>query len=465
MSKQWWKGKQEAAAAQGTGFPVANSSSSGNEPNRLEVSTLGPALAEDVFAPTSVAGLQRQTPPVEFAPTEMGSGMLPLQDRKASGGRAIAASAGDDASFSSSGLLAMGPDDIMTDPELEEAAIRFANGDDAGAQSALVSALNGEALVPDVAQAWVMALLYFYRSTGQADAFDQVSLDYADRLDGMQPRWLDIRQVQPLANQAGGTGALSPTSFGKAMWTSPVELTASGMEELRMTLSSAAPPWHLDWTALHDIADSALPFLAGLFGSLCAETVGLRFSGADRLAKALRDLTPSGSRGVDDTAWTVRLDALRVMQMQDEFELAALDFCITFEVPPPEWSPARCAYADADQNAEGLQSSAPASSTMPLGLNGASGEALRLSGDVVGEAGSATDLLGRDHAPGAHLLVSCRGLVRVDFSAAGSILNWAATCHSQGCQVQFRDVNRLVAAFFNVIGITEYARVTLLTIE
>jgi hypothetical protein len=30
---------------------------------------------------------------------------------------------------------------------------------------------------------------------------------------------------------------------------------------------------------------------------------------------------------------------------------------------------------------------------------------------------------------------------------------------AEGCHVQFRDVHRLVAAFFNVIGITEHARV------
>jgi hypothetical protein len=30
---------------------------------------------------------------------------------------------------------------------------------------------------------------------------------------------------------------------------------------------------------------------------------------------------------------------------------------------------------------------------------------------------------------------------------------------SEGRQVQFRDVHRLVAAFFNVIGINEHARV------
>jgi len=49
--------------------------------------------------------------------------------------------------------------------------------------------------------------------------------------------------------------------------------------------------------------------------------------------------------------------------------------------------------------------------------------------------------------------------VRVDFSAAGSILNWVATRQASGCHVQFRDVHRLVAAFFTVIGINEHARV------
>jgi hypothetical protein len=57
--------------------------------------------------------------------------------------------------------------------------------------------------------------------------------------------------------------------------------------------------------------------------------------------------------------------------------------------------------------------------------------------------------------------VSCDKLVRVDFSAAGSILNWVAAREAEGCHVQFRDVPRLVAAFFKVIGIDEHARVVL----
>ena len=36
--------------------------------------------------------------------------------------------------------------------------------------------------------------------------------------------------------------------------------------------------------------------------------------------------------------------ALRVMNRPDEFELVALNYCITYEVSPPPWEDATCGY-------------------------------------------------------------------------------------------------------------------------
>ncbi len=55
--------------------------------------------------------------------------------------------------------------------------------------------------------------------------------------------------------------------------------------------------------------------------------------------------------------------------------------------------------------------------------------------------------------------ISCRYLIRVDFSAAGSILNWVSAHQAAGRSIRFVNVPRLVATFFHVIGITEYAQV------
>ena len=61
------------------------------------------------------------------------------------------------------------------------------------------------------------------------------------------------------------------------------------------------------------------------------------------------------------------------------------------------------------------------------------------------------------------LIISCRNLIRGDFSAAGTLLNWVSRHHAEGRIVQFVDVHRLVSAFFHVIGITEYSKVVLRT--
>jgi anti-anti-sigma regulatory factor len=85
--------------------------------------------------------------------------------------------------------------------------------------------------------------------------------------------------------------------------------------------------------------------------------------------------------------------------------------------------------------------------------------ASELRGEVLGDATRALASLGEVNEVGAQLVVSCRNLVRVDFSAAGGILNWVALRQAEGGQVQFTDVHRLVAAFFIVIGINEHGRV------
>jgi ABC-type transporter Mla MlaB component len=84
---------------------------------------------------------------------------------------------------------------------------------------------------------------------------------------------------------------------------------------------------------------------------------------------------------------------------------------------------------------------------------------VELNGEILGDAAQALDDLQTGLKGADRLVISCSRLIRVDFSAAGSILNWVAVRESEGCHVQFRDVPRLVAAFFNVIGINEHARV------
>jgi anti-anti-sigma regulatory factor len=213
-----------------------------------------------------------------------------------------------------------------------------------------------------------------------------------------------------------------------------------------------------------------MPLMDGLFGSLCNEPVALRFSGAGRLVDTLRAQMPSGNQAVNPVWWHMRLNVLRTLQLLDDFELAALDYCVTYEVSPPAWQEARCQFSNVEDEADAANVGTPAEasewgagysqmSTVLMGIEKAAAVQLELKGNVLGDATQALagfDASGQDSDS---VVVSCSGLIRVDFSAAGSILNWVAMRESEGCQVQFRDVHRLVAAFFNVIGINEHARV------
>ena len=67
-------------------------------------------------------------------------------------------------------------------------------------------------------------------------------------------------------------------------------------------------------------------------------------------------------------------------------------------------------------------------------------------------------------APGTQIQYQSMGTATVgsnfiDFTAAGTLLNWVSARQGEGRQVQFVEVHRLVAAFFNVIGIGEHARI------
>jgi ABC-type transporter Mla MlaB component len=487
MSKQWWKGKQDAAAAQ-PGFPVANAAADEVD---LPVS-VGPTSAPSVtptsqFDATETSELHSSVPggdtsPSQYAPTQVGSlEPPPMSSHVPMQGRANAAMpvqvpglmASDDAgdlTFSTSKLFAIDVGDMATDPELEEAAIRFANGDDAGAENGLLNALRSMGATPESYSAWAAALMDLYRATNNRARFDWAVVELAHLWTRGAPAWfgladphqgMETTAAAPFAESQGGRSVLMS---GTPIWRSPAELTEVSMEALREALSSKPMPWLLDWSELRGVDAPAMVLLGGLFGSLCDEAVALQFSGAKSLVKVLRAMTPSGDRTVSADWWAVRLNALRTMQMLDEFELAALDYCVTYEVSPPAWEPARCHYESAETAgaAYSVATSADAA-TVPMGLDSVRLSGLELRGEVLGDATQALAGLESVQVSGGRVVVSCRNLIRVDFSAAGSILNWVALRQAEGHLVQFQDVHRLVAAFFNVIGINEHAKVVLRT--
>jgi ABC-type transporter Mla MlaB component len=349
------------------------------------------------------------------------------------------------------------------DPQLEDAAIRFANGDNAGAEAALLDLTLVD--TPTAAEAW-SALFDLYRCIGQQERFETAALDFARRYGRSPPAWFALAA----ADAPPGAAAID-AGF---CWQCPPLLGAEAVVALEQSLAGAATPWQLDWSALDAFGDDAAEPLRVLFTRWCGQAIPLWIAGADRLARALQERTPSSNAQVDPAWWRLRMEALRATGQPEEFEMVALDYCVTYEVSPPSWQAVRCDYravmADTPQALpaavppapRALRSDAGFATDFPVLTQALTTPAPRaeLAGEILGDADAALALL---DAAAAHrpegLEVDCSRLVRMDFSAAGSLLNWAANAQAQGRPARLQDLHRLVAIFANVVGIGEYAQV------
>lgn len=456
MSRQWWKSKGEVSTGPQSVTPHGEVLQSPPDQQNSEPDAGNSALSAP-FASTQPNSLHHDFDgdfADEFLPTQMASDMASVPG---DGSIQNSERSGANATFSTSRLFAIEVDEMATDPELEEAAIRFANSDDSGAENGLLNALRGRDLVPQAAQSWAAALLDLYRATKNQQAFDVAVAEFAQYFDGPWPVWYSLddpgaaRPSQPAAK-----------TVARPIWNCPSTLTAEAMEALRVAMVSNSMPWYLGWSDLKTVAPNAMPLLEGLFSSLCEEAVTLCFVGQECLVTAMRAMTPSGSRNVEPAWWGVRLNVLRALGMQDDFELAALDYCVTYETAPPGWVAPRCSFLESDSPLLIPESASP---TVPAGIVGGLDDlSLVLRGEVVGDATFALAILDAAPQTGARMEIACDELLRVDFAAAGSILNWVAMRQAEGKQVQFLNLHRLVAAFFNVIGINEHAKVVPRTI-
>jgi ABC-type transporter Mla MlaB component len=378
--------------------------------------------------------------------------------------------------FSASKMVAIDVDEFAHDPELEEASIRFANGDDTGAEAGLLEVLGpkGPRLKHD--ETW-LTLFDLYRAIGQQERFESAAIDFAGRFSRSAPQWFSMPEAVRLIN---APTSLAPSSGSNqiANWTSPSTFGTQTLAALNAALAKATPPWRLNWSKLGKVEDAAVEGLSRLFTQWAAEPVQLRFIGGDTLEKVLKEATPSGDKATEPGWWKLRMEVLRVMHRPDEFELVALDYCVTYEVSPPSWDSARGDYkplqadgtyvpghtilgeAFSDSAALGQSTGFGETQTAPLNSQMSYMRTVELTGQILGDAPDVPAMLDRKLAGADVMVISCARLIRIDFSAAGTLLNWVTARQAEGHQVQFVDVHRLVAAFFNVIGISEHARVS-----
>ncbi len=368
---------------------------------------------------------------------------------------------------------------VVVGPEVVEVAIRFANGDAAGAEVSLLELLGEGGSHSNDLETW-LTLFDLYRAAGEPDKFDGAAIAFVSRFGRSAPQFELVASpgsaAMPITPQADA--AATPRDEAQPVhWSAPSVLGTQSVAALNASMARQTQPWRIDWRRVKSIDPQALPLLLEVLQRWAGTPVRLRFLGAEQLLAVLAEQTPPEQRAADPQWWAVRLALLRVMSEPDEFELVALNYCVTYEMSPPAWEDPRCECAPMtesghtlpppDNDKDDASSAASAHSELPLsdvmGLGAADAAApdvvrLPLEGEILGDAAHALQPLSLS-ARTRGIEFNCRHLQRVDFGAAGDLLNWAVQQQGQGRQVVFKHVNRLVAAFFGVIGISDAARV------
>jgi len=423
----------------------------GNAPAPSARMPLNGARADDAAA--RPAPSPAATPP---AAAVMGAGLSPLSPLTLDSG------AGDFAH-----PFAVEVSEVAHDPELDEAVIAFANADFEQCEQAL-SDLTGQGGQRHAhAETWLV-LFDLYRAIGQQHKFESLALDYAQQFGWSAPQWFSMpRMVAEAASE--DRPARNSRIEGNVGWVCPDYLDADAVARLSSQSLQMPLPWVFDWSALKNMDPEAAAKLSELFRNWIRQKLDMRWLGGERLFSVLAEAAPTGVRDADPAYWQLRLDALRMTNRPDQFDEAAIDYCVTYEVSPPSWEPAQC-----EVRVSGSQSSTtspPLSMVSDVSTSFIESRfnedptatvqvaSVELSGQLVGDIGPTLKKLEGELGASTIVNVSCSRLIRVDFIAAGDLLNWVLARRNENRTVVFVESHRLVALFFGAMGINEHARV------
>ena len=423
-----------------------------------------PARAPDLPKPPSVSSADPG--PISLPALDFDAFELPEQPPAASAQSARQASAAQNSVDLGHGNR-VEVSEAVHDEGLDEAVIAFASGDFTGCERSLQALVDPRGERHDHDDTWLV-LFDLYRAIGQQARFEALALEYAEHFHRSAPQWFSLPKLL-----SDATPATATSKGGGVGWVCPARLDTEAVNRLEALSMQMPLPWVMDWGALVSIDVEGAGHLRKLFAGWAAQPLAMRWVGGERLLGVLQELAPTGVRDVDPVYWMLRLEALRLAHRPDQFDEVAIDYCVTFEVSPPSWENSRCKaqLSEGSANTRTLSLSVvgePVTSFMDSSSEDEDSTqgpvrmtSIELAGQLAGDIGQLLERLTLQAGESRVIRISCALLMRVDFVAAGDLLNWVAARHAEGREVVFQETHRLVALMFGAMGINESARVQL----
>jgi len=337
--------------------------------------------------------------------------------------------------------------DSASNPAIEEAAILYANGQALPAAAALQDAIRNDTAGHHAAaiQAWLM-LFELLQVLDKRVEFENLGIDYAVRFETSAPAWLNLA----VAETAAPAAATTPADRAVVTFTGVLNGSILPLLDQLKRLAQKNPVLWLEFDKLTAVEAPGADLMLRVFTAFQKSNHEVVLSGCSHLSSLCQKAVEVGRHDTSNAIWMLLLETYRLLNRRAAFEEAGIDYCVTYEVSPPSWEPPSRRFRVEDGHAEALVG-VEAESLDP--------DVIALRGDLIGKLESELQRLNNFASVHEHICVDCSRLRRVDFTAAGALLNWAVSMQVAGSPVRFIEVGHLIAALFVVMGLHEVAQI------
>ncbi|MET3119577.1 ABC-type transporter Mla MlaB component [Undibacterium sp. GrIS 1.8] len=323
-------------------------------------------------------------------------------------------------------------------PLLEEAAILFASGQKEVAEQMLQAAIHNRNLGQAEQIGWYMLFDLYEISNNQAQ-FDRLSLEYASKYEMSPPIWHDSRyQMDKSGDDTNQTTA--NISFPGQLDGNIIKL----LERLQQ-VSKQSQSIKLDFTRVKNVDAVGCGLLLRALKNLKKTKHDLMLVAAQDLADNIRAILQVGRRDETEAPWLLLLEILQLLHFEKAFEEVSMDYCITFEVSPPSFEAPKNKVTTSFPEIQ-LETESAHRFMMPTVIEGK------------------TDILIAQITEHSKLynqiVLDCSRLDRVEFGASAQLLNGLVPIAGvRDNHIQFVEVNYLVMALFNAMGLKSVATI------
>lgn len=313
-------------------------------------------------------------------------------------------------------------DEAQARERVVEAAMHYAAGEPARAKASLLGGLEAS---PE--RAWLM-LLELHQELGEGAQFASRAREFESRFGRAAPPWREPPRPEEGSLRTGGAAYVALSGRLSAQ-------SAAQLDKLR-AVARQYPQLRIDFAKLQGADGAGCTLLRELLHAIRRGGGEAAFTGEGTLLEALARATRSADRQVDPAFWLLRLEMLQSQGRRSEFESVARQYADTYAVPAPEFE-------------------APGVAPSVLGPAGE----LRAPEEIVENADAFLREIVAAGQRREQVIVDCSDLRRVDVASARSLRQLAAGLEEHGKRLELREVNALVVALLEAIGVSAVSTV------